>query len=248
MDCVHMQSAGNDFAVVDSRGKTLDFPAMARKLCPMAGADGFMALAESEKADFRLHFYNRDGSRAAMCGNGSRCICKFAWDLGLVREEMTLQTDAGVITGRRLTDTLYRVSLPAPEAIKLQILPGVDFCICGVPHAVVKVGRLEKEALYHRARKLRNDIDCNVNFYIRLSPERAAVLTYERGVEDFTPACGTGCGAVAAVLRAAGDLPGGTLIAQNPGGELHMQIDTETGEIFQTGNTEVIHIYKDFPL
>ena len=74
MRCLHMSGAGNDFMVIDARGLELDFPSLAKTLCAKTGADGFMALDNSEKADFRLHYFNADGSRGEMCGNGSRCI------------------------------------------------------------------------------------------------------------------------------------------------------------------------------
>ena len=99
MRCMHMSGAGNDFMVVDGRGQNLDYEELSQKLCAMTGADGFMALDISDIADFRLHYYNADGSRGEMCGNGSRCICKFAYDLGAVGEEMSIQTDAGIVSG-----------------------------------------------------------------------------------------------------------------------------------------------------
>ena len=86
MQCWHMSGAGNDFMVIDARGLTLDFEKMAKELCALSGADGFMAVDHSEKADFKLHFYNSDGSRGEMCGNGSRCICRFAYDHGIAGE------------------------------------------------------------------------------------------------------------------------------------------------------------------
>ena len=73
MQCWHMSGAGNDFMVIDARGLTLDFEEMSKELCALSGADGFMAVDYSERADFKLHFYNSDGSRGEMCGNGSRC-------------------------------------------------------------------------------------------------------------------------------------------------------------------------------
>ena len=75
MECLHMSGAGNDFMVIDARGREaeLDFAQMALELCAKTGADGFMALGDSDCADFRLHFYNSDGSRGEMCGNGARC-------------------------------------------------------------------------------------------------------------------------------------------------------------------------------
>ena len=63
MKVYYMNGAGNDFMVIDARGRTLDYPALARKCCAITGADGFMATDISDKADFRLHFYNSDGTR-----------------------------------------------------------------------------------------------------------------------------------------------------------------------------------------
>ena len=68
----YMNGAGNDFMVLDARGLELDFGKLALDLCEMSGADGFMAVDESDKADFKLHFYNADGSRGEMCGNGAK--------------------------------------------------------------------------------------------------------------------------------------------------------------------------------
>ena len=70
MEAYYMNGAGNDFMVIDARGQSLDFSRLALDLCAMTGADGLMAVAYSEIADFRLHFYNADGSRGEMCGHG----------------------------------------------------------------------------------------------------------------------------------------------------------------------------------
>ena len=83
MQCWYMNGAGNDFMVIDARGQKLDFSKLAVELCKLTGADGFMATDVSDVADFRLHFYNSDGSRGEMSGNGSRCICRFAFDNGI---------------------------------------------------------------------------------------------------------------------------------------------------------------------
>ena len=108
----HMNGAGNDFVVLDARDQKLDFAALAKKLCARTGADGFMALDQSEIADFRLHFYNSDGSRGEMCGNGSRCICRFAYENGIVKtDDMMIETDAGLVPGRRLSESQYQVQL-----------------------------------------------------------------------------------------------------------------------------------------
>ena len=110
----HMNGAGNDFMVMDARGGNYDFEALAKKLCKLTGADGFMATDFSDIADFRLHFYNSDGSRGEMCGNGARCICRFAYENGMAGAEMTVQTDAGLVQGWRLNEQQYRVRLNNP--------------------------------------------------------------------------------------------------------------------------------------
>ena len=83
MQCWYMNGAGNDFMVVDIRGREMDLEQTAKELCKLTGADGFMAADVSSIADFKLHFYNADGSRGEMCGNGARCICRFAFDNGI---------------------------------------------------------------------------------------------------------------------------------------------------------------------
>ena len=107
----YMNGAGNDFMVMDARGQSLDFKALALDLCKRTGADGFMAVDYSDKADFKLHFYNADGSRGEMCGNGARCICRFAYEQGIARESMVVQTDAGLVPGQRISEGEYGVRL-----------------------------------------------------------------------------------------------------------------------------------------
>ena len=234
MKVTYMSGAGNDFMVIDARGLTLDFAALAQRLCARNGADGFMAVDVSEKADFRLHFYNSDGSRGEMCGNGARCICKYAYDLGIVGQTMVVETDAGLVPGWRLEDERYRVQLNDPSVLELDRRPDaayVELGDPGIPHSVTQVPGLSfarKDALRPMAKQLRFAPEfpkgVNVNFYDRLPDGTVRVLTYERGVEDYTLACGTGCGSVAAVLWTKGQLPGGVMHAQVPGGELTVTV------------------------
>ena len=118
MNIYYMNGAGNDFMVMDARGQDLNFSALALELCKLTGADGFMAVDYSEIADFRLHFYNADGSRGEMCGNGARCICRFAYDMGIAGENMAVQTDAGIVYGQRLDENRYRVQLNNPGVLE----------------------------------------------------------------------------------------------------------------------------------
>ena len=250
----HMSGAGNDFMVMDARELTLDFSSLAKDLCARTGADGFMALDTSRIADFRLHFYNSDGSRGEMCGNGSRCICRFAYENGIAGSEMVIETDAGLVHGWRLTESEYLVQLTAPTGLDLNRKEGIAYVEVGCPHAVVEAPGLEwedRDALREKAQALRFDPafpkGANVNFYTHLNPQgHIRILTYERGVEDYTLACGTGTGATAAVLWAKGLLPKGKMVAKNPGGELIAAVEGENGvvtKLLLQGPTEIVEIY-----
>lgn len=241
MECVYMNGAGNDFMVIDARGKHLDFPALAVKLCSLTGADGFMAVDTSEIGDFRLHFYNSDGSRSEMCGNGCRCICRFAYDHGIAGESMVIETDAGLVPGRRLAEDQYRVQLNNPGVVDLHRTADaayVELGCPGVPHAVTEVPGFtwaDAEPLRRKALALRHHPafpkGANVDFYTRLGENTVRVMTFERGVEDYTLACGTGCGSVAAVLWQMGKLPEGRLTAINRGGTLSLTVSGSGGTI-----------------
>ena len=235
MQCWHMSGAGNDFMVIDGRGKTLDFSQLALSLCAMTGADGFMAVDDSDIADFKLHFYNSDGSRGEMCGNGSRCVCKFAYDHGIVGENITVETDAGLLHACRISENRYRVQLNNPGILDPERIPGVAYVELGnpgVPHAVEEIPGLcweDKEKLRSHAVSLRYASafpkGANVNFYTWLSPDSVRVLTYERGVENYTLACGTGCGSISSLLYTQGKLKSGRLTLENEGGTLCFQVE-----------------------
>lgn len=260
MECWHMSGAGNDFVVVDARDREMDFSPLAKSLCSQTGADGFMALDRSCVADFRLHFYNADGSRGEMCGNGSRCICKFAYDHGLVGDAMTVETDAGIVAGWRLGDEQYRVQLNLPSVLQLACKEDtayVELGDPGVPHSVTELPALnweDKTSLLPLALALREDPvfpkGVNVNFFTRLSDTTVRVLTYERGVEDYTLACGTGSCSVAVVLWLQGQLPGGVLQAENQGGTLTVTVEGSLGQIrklFLEGPAQVLDVFSIFP-
>ena len=246
-----MSGAGNDFMVMDARGMQPDFQKLAIRLCAITGADGFMAVDYADDADFTLHFYNSDGSRGEMCGNGSRCICKFAYDHGIAGESMVIHTDAGLVPGWRLGETQFRVRLNDPKVLDLhrrEDAAYVELGRPGVPHGVVRLPGLEfemREALRERAKALRYDPafpkGANINFYDWVAPGQVRVLTYERGVEDYTLACGTGCGSTAAVLQAMGKLPDGKLVCHVPGGTL--TVTTGRG-LYLEGPAEVIKEYE----
>ena len=256
MQCWHMSGAGNDFMVIDARGLTLDFEKLSRELCERTGADGFMAVDHSEKADFKLHFYNSDGSRGEMCGNGSRCICRFAFDHGIAGENMVVETDAGLVPGKRLSESQYLVKLNNPGIVDLSRkgdIAYVELGNPGVPHAVAEIPGLnwdKAETLREHGKSLRYDPafpkGANVNFFTWIGEGKVRVMTYERGVEDYTLACGTGCGSTAVTLWLRGQLPGGRLTAENKGGTLTLNVEGENGivsALYLEGPTEILKEY-----
>ena len=257
MKVCYMNGAGNDFMVMDARGGTYDFEKLALELCKITGADGFMAVDHSEVADFKLHFYNSDGSRGEMCGNGARCICRFAYDNGIAGDTMTVETDAGLVPGWRLSEGQFKVKLNNPGVLDLHRKGNIAYVELGnpgVPHAVAEYdGDLwaDADCIWDHMMQLRHDPafpkGANVNFYQWVDENEVRVLTFERGVEDYTLACGTGTGSVACALRMQGRLPAGYLTAHNRGGTLAVTIGSENGEInsiLLEGPTEVVKIYE----
>ena len=212
-----MNGAGNDFILVENlHGElTQQLSKLARTLCDSRmsiGADGLMEIVPAKAdADFGMLFFNCDGTLGEMCGNGARCICRYGYETGLAGETQTIETTAGLVTGTRIDAKNYRIRLPDP--VNLQYLAlDVDGkkvgCMYlelgnpGIPHAVVQYPGLreaDEQALFEFGRKLRYHPafpkGANVNFLEKTGENRFYERTWERGVEDFTYACGTGTGA-----------------------------------------------------
>lgn len=257
MQCWHMSGAGNDFMVIDGRGLTLDYSELALRLCKMVGCDGFMAVDNSDIADFKLHFYNSDGSRGEMCGNGSRCVSRFAYDHGIVGDVFTVETDAGILHAARLSEDMYRVQLNNPGVFDPERIPGVAYIELGapgVPHAVEEIPGFrweDKEKLLNHALELRHHKafpkGANVNFYTWLDDSTLRVLTFERGVEGYTLACGTGCGSITSLLYYRGMLVDNRLTLMNEGGTLHFTVEGHDGivdKLLMEGPAVIVKEYE----
>lgn len=219
-----MTGSGNDFVMLDGREHQLaDWPAeRIVATCDRrtgVGADGLVLLAPEGEARVRMHFYNADGSRAAMCGNAALCSTRLAARLGLAPSEMTLLTDAGPVptrcvgSGDEAEIRFAQLDLPGPvPAIGLE--PGereLFFGVVGVPHLVVLVDDVTAVDVPRRGHALRHHpavgaAGANANFVSAPSQPGAPWLirTFERGVEGETLACGTGTVAAALGLAARG--------------------------------------------
>ena len=219
-----MTGSGNDFVFVDGRlrGPGAWTAVQIQALCDRqrgVGADGFAVVEPgSAPGAVRFHFFNRDGGRAAMCGNGALCATRIAAQLELANPAgMLLETDAGVYRSRCLSGPgelaeLVLGDLPAPSSPPVALGDGEQeayLAVVGVPHLVVPVDDLEGVRIMERGRALRFDAalgpeGANINFLGRLAGGGWAMRTYERGVEGETLACGTGAVACASVLALSG--------------------------------------------
>ena len=262
MKFTKMHGAGNDFVIVDMQKEGIleeDIPKLARRLCNRRmsiGADGLMVVSKPTiDADFRLLFYNSDGSLGEMCGNGARCIARYGYENGLAGEVQRIQTTAGLVIGERISDTMYKIRLNDPTVIDLhRDADGTDCTYIelgnpGIPHAVVKLDNwdeMPEDELREYGRKLRFSPTfpkgANVNF-VKLDGENAVkAITFERGVEDFTLACGTGSGSIAAAMTLHGFVSGKDVRVSMPGGDLFLTLTNDdcVHDIFLTGPTCVV--------
>lgn len=268
MKFTKMHGAGNDFIIIDLMEEPVplaSLPALARRLCTpklSVGADGLMAVgcATTPQADYRMRFYNADGSEGEMCGNGARCIARYGYEKGLAGETQRIETISGIVIGQRKSKRMYTVRLNDPSVFKPDYPVEVDgttydcayveLGVPGLPHAAVHLetlDTLDDASLRILGRKLRwhqaFPKGANVNFYKCIGPDHVLERTFERGVEDFTLACGTGSGSVAAVLTAKGLVSGKDVRLSMPGGDLYITVTADGQQIhdlFLTGPTNLV--------
>lgn len=257
-----LQGAGNDFILIDNQ--ELNFASeqltkFAARVCTRhvsVGADTLIAVeAARGSGDFYARFFNADGSEAEMCGNGARCVARWAYDTGIAKENMVIETIAGDVPAERLDKRAYRVQLNSPtvfEGDKVIQVDGKEVTVDyvelgnpGIPHLVVHVPDLamtELETIVKFARKLRNhsafEKGANVNFYDILSDQTVVERTYERGVEDFTLACGTGTGSTAYALTKKGLVKSDPVVIEVLGGQL--QVNVVEDDLYLIGDTNMV--------
>ena len=204
------QGAGNDFLIADNRDGSVQLTAQqVSKLCDRrygVGADGLMLLESSPEYDFRMVYYNSDGSGGMMCGNGGRCIVAFAADMGIEHFDFDAADGfhtAQIIAEEGRTKTV-RLKMKDVEGYEYhEALTGPEcasdgyFLDTGTRHYVRFVPGLDAYDIVTEGRDIRYNaeelqpIGANVNF---IEPYEGGirVRTYEKGVEDETFACGTG--------------------------------------------------------
>jgi len=243
---------GNDFMLVDEMAR-LQVAEKDKKRFAIAcchrhfgiGSDGVLFLSGSTRADLGMRLIQPDGSEAEMCGNGIRCLAKYAWDRGYVGEQFDVETLAGIIPvqvregegsfwakvnmGQPRFD---RPSIPACGSGELLEERMGDYTVSavntGVPHAVVIVDDLDLDIMNLAPSIRHNSLfleGANVNF-VKLG-RNLEIRTFERGVEGETLSCGTGSVAAASVARRLG-LVGDEVIVQTRGGPLIISFEGQS--------------------
>ena len=230
------QGTGNDFVMIDNRNLVFDKKdkALIGLLCDRRfgiGADGVILIENHHEADFEMIYFNPDASQS-LCGNGSRCAVKFAHALGIIGEKTTFMSFDGIHQAQINGDL---VELHMQDVEKVSMI-GDDYLMdTGSPHYIQFTDSLEKLDVYAKGQDIRNNKrfekeGVNVNFIEKRGPQEIAIRTYERGVEQETLSCGTGCTAAALAMGHEGERSPVTIHAK--GGDLQVSFE-KVGEGFK---------------
>ena len=249
---VKLQGNGNDFVLIDEMGGSVIPDDMkgefARFYCNRRfgiGADGILFVSPSDSCDIQMRLFQPDESEAEMCGNGIRCLAKYAYDSEYTGEECTVETQAGVmaVTMAYNDEDEFSATIDMGAAdfssagipaegdgeFRLEYDGLTVYAVnTGVPHAVVFVDDVKAVNIYTVAPGIRSHPifpeGANVNFVQIDSEDSITIRTYERGVEDETYSCGTGSTAAAAVAHHLGKMPE-TVHVQTLGGPLTIMMN-----------------------
>jgi diaminopimelate epimerase len=200
---------GNDFILLDGfNNKVVTTPATIKEACDRhlgIGADGFIIITPSEEADFRMLYYNSDGSRATMCGNGARCAVALCKMLEIASSDIAFMADDGfhIASAQLISEGVWDVEVKMNDTEHPVKTDGVWYINTGTPHIVKLVDNVQVVEPTIEGPTLRNDIrfqpnGVNVN-WVAMTPGNILVRTYEKGVENETLSCGTGVTASAIV-------------------------------------------------
>ncbi len=233
------QGTGNDFVMIDNRQETFDKNNTKHIafLCNRRfgiGADGLILLENHKDIDFKMVYYNADGSESTMCGNGGRCLVAFAKQLGIIKDKATFLAIDGLHQAEIENGI---VKLQMQDVATIERHPKHVFLNTGSPHHVQFEEQIENFDIKNLGAKIRygspyNEAGSNVNFVKKISEATFAVRTYERGVEDETLSCGTGVTAVALAMNYIGETSQNLVTLQTQGGNLNVSFEKE-GDLYK---------------
>ncbi len=226
------QGTGNDFVMIDNRQQLLG-NYDAKRIAFMCnrrfgiGGDGLILLEKHDKLDFKMVYFNSDGNQSSMCGNGGRCIVAFAEFLGIIKTKATFEAIDGKHNAKTEKGTVH---LQMQNVQALEHHKTHTFLDTGSPHHVQKETNLKGLDVKAEGAKIRfghpyGREGSNVNFVSKLTADKFAVRTYERGVEDETLSCGTGVTAVALAMHYIGETEKNIVTLQTQGGELKVSFN-----------------------
>ena len=266
MEFTKMHGAGNDYVYVNCFSERVDNPEQAAIAVSNRnfgiGSDGLILIMPSNVADVRMRMFNADGSESEMCGNGIRCVAKYAYDHGIVtKTEISAETGAGILTlqlfpgvGNKVERVRVNMGIPRLTRAEipmqgepvgkvvnqpLNILHTTFHITCasmGNPHCVIFVDDVASFQVEKYGPLIENHElfprRTNVEFVEIISPTEVRQRTWERGAGE-TLACGTGASAVCV----AGVLNGVTerkILNHLSGGDLELEW-SEDGFLYMTG-------------
>ena len=240
---------GNDFILIDNRNQHFDSSntALINKLCTRhfgIGADGLILLENADGYDFKMVYFNSDGNESTMCGNGGRCIIRFAHDLKIIGTETTFVAIDGSHKGKVLESV---ISLQMQDVSAIDENETRTELDTGSPHYVAFMDEISTEEFVQEARTIRQNAPytqegINVNF-ATAKDNKITMRTFERGVEDETLACGTGATAVAIAAHKKGLVTVNSIPLKVMGGDLNVNFEaTQNGytNIWLTGPAEFV--------
>lgn len=234
------QGTGNDFVILDNRNNHIQLNQKEiALLCHRRfgiGADGLMLLNSQNGYDFEMKYYNADGAEGSMCGNGGRCLTKFAHDMGIIKEKYRFIASDGLHEAVVIENGW--VKLKMIDVNNITQLSAACTVNTGSPHYVQQVKNLEDLDVVAEGKKIRYNDEfkekgINVNFVEKLKEGRIYVRTYERGVEDETYSCGTGVTAAALTISMGNDDLQQTVKIKTKGGNLAVEFERTGKENFQ---------------
>jgi diaminopimelate epimerase len=227
------QGTGNDFVMIDNRTKI--FPKEKSDIFAQLsdrhfgiGADGIILIENDEKFDFKMIYYNADGSQT-FCGNGARCAVAFAKYLNII----TKKTNFIAVDGPHFAEINNdMISLQMIDVDEIKVNENSVYTYTGTQHHVELVDELENYAVFENGKKIRNSYDnpgANVNFAQQINDTTFKVRTYEKGVENETLACGTGVTAVAIAMHKTNKTKSNAISLPVEGGFLEVSFTEKEG-------------------
>ena len=247
------QGTGNDFVILDNReGQVAPLTeAQVSKLWDRRfgiGADGLMLMSRKEGYDFEMIYYNADGNPSSMCGNGGRCMVRFAQDMGIHKTSYKFLAIDGDHEAE-MENTNGNVRLKMQDVNEVEEHSSYALLNTGSPHFIKFASNVEDIDVVETGREIRYskafaEKGVNVNFVESVDEDSIFVRTYERGVEDETLSCGTGVTA-SALMSAHNDKGFNRVEVKTPGGHLSVEFvkvdDQHFEDIWLCGPAEFVY-------